>query len=220
MIQRNVCKQDFSKLQNYCNKRKAFYHLSAQKIGELEGVASTLQSLSVRWVESKDHLLIEPDMKLFKTSIEVIKGISETVGGTSEYIKRLTESAISSVIFSSEDTLLNTLLLSFVVNTNDDQITAQSFMSIADSLRNSIRLLSHQTVNNDLQLCRHEHFGFKLLFASVAMIDESAKKARDIVDFVLSQEKERQELCNKIQFEVLEQSKKYRFPQSADFYVI
>lgn len=220
MIGGNEYKQNLYQLQIYVDTREDFCHLSVQKITELEAFASTLQKIAIRWMESKCRCLIESDMMMFKTSLEEIKKISDTVEGTSACLKKLTESAIGSINFSSEDILLNTLLLSFVINTNDDRIAAQSFMSVTASLKNSIRLLSHQTSSRYSQFGKRGSFGFKLLFAGLALLNESAKKAREIIDHVLSEEVERQELNIKIQVEALEQSKKLRLPPGASSYVV
>jgi hypothetical protein len=219
MTQENECKKNFSELQNYCNKRKAFHHLSAQKINELETTASSLQSLAVRARENMDRCLVETDATLLSL-IEEIRKISDTIQGTGKYIKRLNEGTINSVSFSSENVQLNDLLLEFFIKTNDDQIVTQNFMSIAASLKNSIGMLNSKILSPNSRKCRNEHFGFRLLFAAVAMINESAKKARETVDLIQGEEKERKKLDHEIHLLALEESNRVRYPNSANLYVI
>ena len=74
------------KMQSYVKKHWAFCSILSQKTLELEALASSISSLTVRWVESENGSLIDNDVLLVRGLIEELKKNLDTIRGTCGYL--------------------------------------------------------------------------------------------------------------------------------------
>ena len=158
----------------------------AQKTLELESLADSLGKLCVRWVEDTHGTLVDDDVLLFRSLTNELKGISNTIQGTSAYLNAFATESTSNVHFLPNNAELNNLLLDWLIRVNEDQKILHSFLSVADALKKAVNLLCIDTLSPRVKINRSAAFGFRPLLVATALVNESASQARTAVDQIQS----------------------------------
>jgi hypothetical protein len=187
-------KKDLLKLESYTKKHWAFCSILSQKTHELEALASSISTLTPRWVESENGSLIDNDVLLFKALIEELEKNLDTIRGTCCYLNSYATEVTSELHFFLSNNALNNLFLDFLIRLNDELQALHNFLSVTETLKIAIKILCSDTLSPRVKINRNDPFGFRPLLVATALVNESASKARTAVNEFKSEEKEWQRL--------------------------
>lgn len=201
MAQETDQRAEISKLENYCKRHQAFYSLAAQKTIDLGALASSLKSLSVRWVENKDAWNVDQEKAELKELIEAVTKISGALYKKCFWLNKLADLSTNSSSFSNKNAELNNLTLDWIILQNVEQQAAENFLAVARSLKKAVTILSSDALfvmaPDDIE----SRFNRRLLLVAAAMVNESASKARATIDLNQREQNDWQNLEQKIKLE-------------------